>query len=117
MKPKDLKPGHAYFACAYFSNDKPVPEIETWIYIGANISQEDATSGEVHHYFQDPESYFFDEMLSGLTPEQAREYERPESPVHMRVLDDDVEGFVQNLEELETFVSGLAREPNADQTF
>ncbi len=117
MNAEELKVGRTYFACAYFIRNKPTPEIETWIYLGKNISSGDSESEDSYHYFQDPESYYQREILDELTEEQAQEYENPESPIRMRVLESEVEGLVQDLKELKIFIEALSGELNADEAF
>lgn len=117
MDIKDLKPGRAYFTCAYLLRHSPVPEIETWIYVGANLLDGDHRLDEVYHYFQDPGSYFMDQMLNRIAREHTHEFERADAPVRLRVRESELGDAVQDLTELQMFVMGLSGEANAHKTF
>jgi hypothetical protein len=53
---EDLKEGEIYFHVTYYTEHSEIPVIETWIYIGKNLSPHDIKKGG-RWYFQDPESY------------------------------------------------------------
>jgi len=48
--------GKAYFSLGYSSDDAPIPEVETYIFIGKDIFGSENSQGE--YFFQTPWSYF-----------------------------------------------------------
>ena len=108
MEASELVVGKAYFMCGYYFRNRPVPTIETWIYVGPE--NED---GEVLHRFQDPATYYATEW-NDMVPE-GEEAELPEMQ-QVRVREEDL-GLVSTLRELEEFVTTLRSEPNAHTAF
>lgn len=119
-KPK-LKIGRAYFVCGYYLRDLPTPEIETWIYIGTNIFDEDAPRKEPHHYFEHPDIYFSKEISEENAMYKSDEsIETPveqQAPIRLRVADSELEGLVYDYRRLCKWVVELGSEPNADKAF
>ncbi|MFL6617595.1 MAG: hypothetical protein ACJ8MH_03285 [Povalibacter sp.] len=110
MEASELMVGRAYFACGYFFRNRPVPEIETWIYVGSEKS--DVAESTVHR-FQDPATYYWEEWA-----EVVSEGERVESVETQQMLvEEENLGLIYTLRELEDFVAGLRSEPNADEAF
>lgn len=117
MKKEEFEIGKVYFECAYLCLKCPVPEIESWVYVGINIFEEDKSEIEKCYYFQDPETYFSSYIVEGLSKEQKEEYEISEQPRRMRVSENDVEGLVYDLSELKEFVQKLDKDPYAKKIF
>ena len=123
MSPDALKLqiGRAYFLCGYYLRNRPIPDIETWIYIGTNIFEEDKTEEEPHHYFERPEVYFAKEIAEetaeyrsyeadGDTPEDLNE-------PRFRVAESELVALVYDYQGLRKWVAALGEEPNADDAF
>jgi hypothetical protein len=110
MESKQLVVGRAYFMCGYYFRNKPIPAIETWIYVGPEAA--DGSSGIVHR-FQDPATYYANDWAK-VVPE-GEKAEMPEMQ-QVRVSEEDI-GLVSTIEELEEFVTTLRSEPHADEVF
>ena len=108
MKADELVRGRTYFMCGYFFRHRPIPEIESWIYVGA-----EQEGDEVWHRFQDPISFHSKEWLAEVSEGEDRA--SPEARF-IRVLHNDI-GMVYSLLELEEFVTTLRSEPHANETF
>ena len=121
-KEPKLKVGRAYFICSFYLRNSPVPEIETWIYLGENLLSGDQAEGAVHyHYFKRPEAYFWKEMAeeSGRYDllEQVKDEEQDEAESKLRVADSDLEALVYDYEKLKSWVASLERQPNSETAF
>jgi hypothetical protein len=110
MEASELIVGRAYFACGYYFRNRPVPEIETWIYVGPEKSDKD--EGTVHR-FQDPATYYAEEWAQ-VVPE-CEEVEPPET--QQMLVEEENLGLIYTLRELEEFIAGLRSEPNANEAF
>jgi hypothetical protein len=108
MKADKLITGRTYFMCGYFFRHRPIPEIESWIYVGV-----DQESDGMWHRFQDPISFHAKEWLAEVSEGEDRT--TPEERI-IRVRHEDIE-MVYSLSELEEFVTTLRNEPRADETF
>jgi hypothetical protein len=108
MKAEELIRGRAYFMCGFFFRNRPIPEIESWIYVGV-----DNESDGMWHRFQDPISFYSAEWLAEVLEEEERS--EPEVRI-IRVRHQDIE-MVYSLSELEEFVMTLRKEPHANETF
>ena len=115
MRENNLIEGHAYFMCSWLTIEIPVPEIETWIYTG--LSDEDSEDGTKYLVFQDPESFYIDEILKELTDEQKNSYTKPKGPKLLRVKENELEGYVYNVEEVKQWVNEIGTEPNSHKLF
>ena len=120
-KKPTLKIGRAYFLCGYYLRNLPTPEIETCIYIGTNIFEEDNLEKEPYHYFEYPNIYFAEKISEENAKFQNQETteEQPEqqSPSKLRVADSELEALVYDYHGLREWVIALGEEPNADQAF
>jgi len=120
-KKPHLTIGKAYFMCGYYLRDLPIPEVETWIYIGANIFEEDAVEKELYHYFEAPDTYFSKEISAENAKYNDEESEETKSeqgpPRRLRVADSELEALVYDYQELREWVLDLEKEPNADKAF
>ena len=119
-KAPQLVIGRAYFCCGYYLRDVPVPEIETWIYIGQNIFDEDQNIDQIFHYFEHPTEYFRAKMVLEYAQYDSSEENQVDEnrPVpKLRVSERDLEGLVYDYGDLLAWVDQLKEEPNADQTF
>jgi hypothetical protein len=94
--------------CGYFFRHRPIPEIESWIYVGV-----DQENDGPWHRFQDPISFHAKEWLAEVS--EGEERREPEARF-IRVLHKDI-GMVYSLSELEEFVATLRNDPHADDTF
>lgn len=107
--------------CGYYLRNLPTPEIETWIYIGANIFEEDATETETYHYFEHPTSYYAKKLSEESTENRNEDSVELESELQpakkIRVSDNDLEALVYDYSELCEWVVSLESEPNADKAF
>jgi hypothetical protein len=108
MKAGQLIVGRAYFMCGYYFRDRPIPAIETWIYVGTESDEEG-----ICHRFQDPATYYPDEYVKQIP--DGENGELPEVDIVL-VRDQDIE-MVYDISELEEFVAGLRSEPNAKDVF
>ena len=116
-KAPSLEVGKAYFMCGYYVRDLPIPEIETWIYIGSNIYEEDKKGKDRYHYFEKPESYLAstisEERKMYANGEEITEIIDNETNRKLRVKDSDIEAFVYDYKGLVEWVTALAEQPNA----
>lgn len=108
MKAEELILGRTYFMCGYFFRHRPIPEIESWIYVGV-----DHESDGTWHRFQDPVSFHAKEWLAETSDDDDRA--APEER-QIRVRLEDIE-MVYSLSELEEFVTTIKNEPHAKDTF
>jgi len=108
MKTEKLIHGRTYFMCGFLFRNRPIPEIESWIYVGV-----DHESDGTWHRFQDPISFHASEWLTEASEKEERN--APEVRV-IRVRHDNLE-MVYSLSDLEEFVLTLRKEPNANDTF
>jgi len=108
MKADQLVVGRAYFMCHYFFRHRPIPEIETWIYVGPESDEQ----GQWHR-FQDPVTYHPDEYAKEVP--DGEPVELPDVRV-ITVRDEDIE-LIYDLSGLEKFVAGLRSEPNSNDAF
>lgn len=124
MTPKrpHLQIGKAYFECAYFVSQLPVPDIQVWIYIGTNLGGE--LFPDTHHYFDRPERYFATRMLDESAKWSISEGSESEAAIdnlhrssRMRIANQDLEGLIYDYEDFANWVSSLVHEPNAQDAF
>jgi len=113
MNARDLKVGRTYFTCGFPFRNRPIPSIETWVYVGLNVLPEDRGTDKRLHYFQDPRSYFAADLAEGHAPGEAPSV--PEKAL-IRVEEEDLSG-IDNLDKLVAFVNGLSNEPGSDAAF
>ena len=112
-----LTVGKTYFHCGYYLEKLPVPGIETWIYIGANIHDEDQESNEPRHYFERPDIYF----ASAIAKESERfkhdesEEDTIEFPTRMTIVQSELEGLIYDYECFREWVENLKSESNAEK--
>jgi len=116
-----LRIGRAYFLCGYYLRNRPIPEIETCIYIGANIFEEDKAEKEPHHYFERPEAYFAKEIAEETAEYRSSETDEdaPEElkEPRFRVAESELAALVYDYQGLRKWVVALGEEPNADEAF
>jgi hypothetical protein len=110
MQSDQLVIGRAYFMCGYYFRNKPIPAIETWIYVGPEAADENSS---IVHRFQDPATYYASDSAD-VAPE-GEKAELPEIQ-QVRVSEEDI-GLVSTIEELEEFVTTVRSEPQADEVF
>jgi hypothetical protein len=65
--PGELKEGFCYFQLGFSHTESEIPCIETWIYIGKNLSSHDDYRDDLW-YFQDPESFQTHGSFLNLAP-------------------------------------------------
>jgi hypothetical protein len=117
----ELKIGRAYFCCGYLLERLPVPGIETWIYLGTNIYDEDQASNIRYHYFERPDVYFSaqiaEENKRFVRHSSGEEEIASDAESRMRVSEHDLEGLVYDYAALRDWVNHLEDEPNANKVF
>ncbi len=59
MTPDGLRVGEAYYFVTYAKPQLVIPGVESMIYIGVNIADDDDASEAPRYYFQDTLSYFW----------------------------------------------------------
>jgi len=116
MTADDFEIGKTYFSCGYVVRFRPVPIIQTAIFLGKNIFGV-PESGD-HHYFQDPAEHYreernFEAMEEGLDGDSDDE---DGNGVYF-VPSENVADFMTDLKGLQDFVSRLAEERGATETF
>jgi ABC-type microcin C transport system duplicated ATPase subunit YejF len=108
MQAHQLVIGRAYFVCGYYFRNRPIPTIETWIYVGTTASTEG-----VAHLFEDPATYYAREW----TEERPKE-DKSEMPEAQRLMVNETDlDVVSTLQELEQFLAALRSDPNAAKAF
>ena len=112
-----LTVGKTYFHCGYYLEKLPVPGIETWIYIGADIYPEDQESNEPRHYFERPDIYF----ASAIAKESERfkhdesEEDTVEFPTRMTIVQSELNGMIYDYECFREWVENLKNESDAEK--
>ena len=120
-KAPELKIGRSYFLCGYYLRHLPIPAIETWIYIGENLFDEDKAEAQTYHYFERPAVYFAEQMAEERAKYAAQEEpceDREDEPARkLRIAHSDLEAAVYDYQGLCEWVAALANERNADLAF
>jgi len=70
--PDELKQGECYFEIGFCDTESEIPCIETWIYVGKNLSTGDDSRTDLW-YFQDPESFITHGSFLNLPPDTPNE--------------------------------------------
>lgn len=116
-----LKTGRAHFPCGYYLRNSPVPESETWIYVGTNIFDEDRTESQSYRYFERPGIYFAKERVRESrkygTGNEVVEEDADISERKLRIAESDLEALVYDYLSMRKRVAESGREPNADSAF
>lgn len=116
-----IQVGRAYFMCGFYLRHIPIPEIETWIYVGADVLKNDNSDGQKYNYFQRPEVYFENEIREEYAEHDVEQDSEVESTLErsslIRVSEEDLDGLVYDYRGLCHWVSGLSKEPNAEDYF
>jgi hypothetical protein len=111
----DFEVGKTYFSCAYVVRFRPVPIIETAIFIGKNIFG--VPEGGDHHYFQDPACHYREERNFEAIEEGREGVSDEDGDGIYFVPSANVANFMTDLKGLQDFVLRLAMEPGATDTF
>lgn len=68
MNPDEMIKGKVYFACNYETPSGLIPRIAALVYLGKNLHEKD--SGYDEYYFQDPQTYFINEVTIDYVREE-----------------------------------------------
>jgi hypothetical protein len=115
MDDNDFEVGKTYFSCAYVVRFRPVPIIEAAVFLGKNIFG--APDSGDHHYFQDPASHYREERNFEAMEEGREGISDDDGDGIFFVPSASVADFMTDLKGLQEFVSRLATEPGAADTF
>jgi hypothetical protein len=115
MTAEDFQIGKAYFSCGYYVRSRPIPMIDTAIFLGKNIYG--VSEGGDHHYFQDPASYLREEQNFDLMEEGMEGVSDEDGDGVFFVPSANVTGFMTDLAGLANFVRRLVGEPGAREAF
>jgi hypothetical protein len=108
MKAEELILRRTYFTCGYFFRHRPIPETESWIYVGVRPRKRRNVAP-----LSNPVSFHAKEWLAEASDDDDRA--APEER-QIRVRLEDIE-MVYSLSELEEFVTTIKNDPHAKDTF
>jgi hypothetical protein len=95
----DLTVGAPYYICAFHDQELGIPKIETYIYVGQDLFDDDRGSRGSGWYFQDPVSYL--EHGSFVGPSDASECELFRADEKTAELFCDLSELIARLSEIE----------------
>ena len=104
---QNLHIGKAYFIAGYCDGGMRVPDIETYIFIGKNMAEEDSNRNQDSWYFQTPESYFSDGIITEI---------KGNIKDKVLLLGSDVLDMVYDLDGLIVFLNSLKNSYNQGST-
>ena len=111
MKPENFVAGRVYFEGSFLHPEYPIPEIETWIYVGMNLFEEE---GEVEDlfFFINPQKYYEDDLKPAIADESFFE----DIDGYYVVKESDLDG-IMDIDELSAWLPALKAVENADKVF
>jgi hypothetical protein len=116
MTPNELKEGMVFFFCGYSNPKYPVPEIETYVYIGKNVPKNKQTTEQNEYVFEEPRKYFEKELLDGLSEDEKTNYVPPEEPYRIIVPESSL-NTLYDIDGLIRFLLESKKEPGAKDIF
>jgi len=111
MRPEAFEIGKVYFEGSLLHPRYPIPEIETWIYVGKNLFADDE-AGEDAYYFINPQKYYEDDLKKAIDDEDF--FEAIDG--YYMVLENDLDG-IMDIDELAAWVVTLKDDEHADKAF
>jgi len=115
MTPEEFEVGKLYFSCGFMLRFRPVPLIESAVFLGKNIYGQ--VEGGDFHYFQEPGAYFREELNFEAIEHGERGYSDEDGDGIFTVPSDCVSDYATDLKGLQDFVQKLPKEPNASDLF
>jgi hypothetical protein len=106
-----LERGKTYFAIVFSTRDAPIPEVETYIYIGKDVFGKGKTP-RPEHFFQSPWSYF---EHGDFAESSHRENLADKTHGHITMMSEDMVETLVDLNGLIKALRELKNEPNADR--
>ncbi len=113
MKPDKLITGKVYFMCGYENPGKPIPQIQTLVYLGKNLFKRDISEGD-EYIFQDPQVYFIEDV----TADDVKRHilDTSENSGRITVPQDSID-TVLSFDELLAWLETLRHAEGADQLY
>lgn len=111
MQPESFEIGKTYFEGSFLHPRYPIPEIETWIYVGQNLFADEAEDEDVY-YFINPQKYYEADLKAAIQDDAFFD----EIDGYYVVRESDLEA-IMDLEELLGWLASLKQAENADQVF
>ena len=111
MQPETFEIGKVYFEGSLLHPKYPIPEIETWIYVGKNLFADDESDENVY-YFINPQKYYEADLKQAIDDEAFFE----EIDGYYVVRESDLDGIMA-IDELAAWVVSLKEDEHADKAF
>lgn len=111
MKPENFVIGKVYFEGSFLHPAYPIPEIETWIYVGMNLFEEEAEDENVY-FFINPQKYYEDELKAAIADDAFFE----DIDGYYVVKESDLDA-IMDIGELSAWLPELKEAENADKVF
>lgn len=111
MKPQDFEIGKVYFEGSFLHPEYPIPEIETWIYVGMNLFEEEAEEENVY-FFINPQKYYEDDLRDAIGDDSFFE----DIDGYYVVKESDLDA-IMHIDELAAWLLVLKDAENADRAF
>ena len=111
MRPEAFEIGKVYFEGSLLHPKYPIPEIETWVYVGKNLFSDDGSDADVY-YFTNPQKYYEEDLKQAIDDEAFFE----EIDGYYVVRESDLDG-IMDIDELAAWVVSLKDDEHADKAF
>ncbi|MBS3759073.1 MAG: hypothetical protein KGY61_10465 [Desulfobacterales bacterium] len=111
MKPENFEIGKVYFEGSFLHPEYPIPEVETWIYVGMNLFEEEVEE-ENAYFFINPQKYYEDDLKVAIQDESFFE----DIDGYYVVNESDLDA-IMDIDALAAWLSGLKAAENAGKAF
>lgn len=111
MKPENFEIGKVYFEGSFLHPEYPIPEIETWIYVGMNLFEEEAADENVY-FFINPQKYYEADLKAAIKDDSFFE----DIDGYYVVNESDLDA-IMDIDELVFWLSALKGAEKADKAF
>ncbi len=111
MQPENLEIGKVYFEGSFLHPRYPIPEVETWVYVGCNLFADEDEEEDLY-FFINPQKYYEEDLKPAIEDES---------------FFDDIDGYyvvkqsdldaIMSLGELAGWLNSLKHAEDADQAF
>jgi hypothetical protein len=111
MQPQALEIGKVYFEGSFLHPAYPIPEIETWVYVGRNLFGDEEPDGNAF-YFVNPQKYYEADLQEAIDDPAFFE----DIDGYYVVAESDLDG-IMTIDELAAWLAGLKRAEHAEKAF
>ncbi len=111
MQAENFVIGKVYFEGSFLHPEYPIPEIETWIYVGMNLFEEEAEE-ENAYFFINPQKYYEDDLKPAIQDESFFE----DIDGYYVVKESDLDA-IMDIDELAAWLPALKGAENAEEVF